>query len=90
MLRTTSGTINLTNCYGGFSSGHRTSDNSWNISTNVITQSDDDIHLDTTTYQITDDENIWKNKGTGQNPDGTQANIGVYGGAYSWQYDDNL
>jgi hypothetical protein len=27
---------------------------------------------------------IWKNAGTGENPDGSQANIGVYGGEYSW------
>ena len=26
----------------------------------------------------------WQNNGTGTNPDGTQANIGVYGGKYSW------
>lgn len=24
--------------------------------------------------------------GTGQNPDQTQANLGVYGGTYSWEY----
>lgn len=33
-------------------------------------------------YEITSDG--WKNTGTGTNPDGTQANIGVYGGKYSW------
>ena len=27
----------------------------------------------------------WKNTGTGTNPDGTKANIGVYGGKYAWQ-----
>ncbi|KLU61848.1 exochitinase 1 precursor [Peptococcaceae bacterium CEB3] len=26
----------------------------------------------------------WQNVGTGTNPDGTQANIGVYGGTYQW------
>ena len=33
-------------------------------------------------YEITNKE--WKNKGTGSNPDGTQANIGVYGGEFAW------
>lgn len=26
----------------------------------------------------------WKHTGTGENPDGTQANMGVYGGQYAW------
>ena len=38
-----------------------------------------------TTYQITDNESVWKNVGTGTNPDGTQANLGVYGGEFSWE-----
>ena len=33
-------------------------------------------------YNITSEG--WKNAGTGTNPDGTKANIGVYGGKYSW------
>lgn len=33
-------------------------------------------------YNIT--SNGWKNTGTGTNPDGTQANIGVYGGEFAW------
>jgi hypothetical protein len=33
-------------------------------------------------YNIT--SSGWKNTGTGTNPDGSQANIGVYGGQYSW------
>ena len=33
-------------------------------------------------YEITSEG--WKNTGTGTNPDGTQANIGVYGGKYYW------
>jgi hypothetical protein len=28
--------------------------------------------------------NNWQNAGTGENPDGTRANIGIYGGQYSW------
>ena len=33
-------------------------------------------------YNIT--SNGWKNTGTGTNPDGTQANIGIYGGEFAW------
>ncbi|WP_238918196.1 Ig-like domain-containing protein [Clostridium sp. YIM B02555] len=33
-------------------------------------------------YNIT--SSGWKNAGTGTNPDGTQANIGVYGGEFAW------
>jgi len=29
----------------------------------------------------------WENTGTGRNPDGTRANIGVYGGPYAWTKD---
>lgn len=35
-----------------------------------------------TEFNIT--SNGWKNTGTGKNPDGTTANIGVYGGQFSW------
>lgn len=34
-------------------------------------------------YNITNDYN-WKNAGTGVNPDGTVADLGVYGGQYAW------
>ena len=40
------------------------------------------VTYDSSTYQIT--SSGWKHTGTGTNPDGTQANIGVYGGKYSW------
>ena len=33
-------------------------------------------------YNLTSGE--WEHKGTGTNPDGSQANIGVYGGEFSW------
>ncbi|MHC1682549.1 MAG: Ig-like domain-containing protein [Clostridiaceae bacterium] len=33
-------------------------------------------------YNIT--SNGWKNTGTGTNPDGSQANLGVYGGQFAW------
>ena len=33
-------------------------------------------------YNITSEG--WEHTGTGTNPNGTQANIGVYGGEFSW------
>ena len=86
-LRTTHGEIQLTNCYGGFTSGYNTTDDTWNYKTNYITLTP---KVDNTTYKITDDENKWKNVGTGTNPDGSQANLGVYGGEYSWDYDIDI
>ena len=35
-------------------------------------------------YSITSEG--WQNTGTGLNPDGTQANIGVYGGEFAWEW----
>ena len=88
MLRTSDGgTIQLTNCYGGFTSGYSTTDDTWNYKTNYITSTP---KVDNTTYKITDDESKWKNIGTGTNPDGSQANLGVYGGEYSWDYDIDI
>ena len=46
--------------------------------------------VNNTTYEITDDESKWKNVGTGTNTDGSQANLGVYGGKYSWEYDIDI
>lgn len=37
LLRTTDGTIKMGNCYGAFTSGYRTNDNSWNQGNNIIT-----------------------------------------------------
>lgn len=87
ILRSTHGTIKLTNCYGGFTSGYNTSDINWNYQTNYITETP---KVDSTTYKITDEDSVWKNVGTGTNPDGSQANLGVYGGKYSWVYDDDI
>lgn len=81
-LRTTHGTMQLTNCYGGFTSGYGTNNSNWDYKTNYITS---EPSVDADTYKITDNESIWKNKGTGKNPDGTQANLGLYGGEYSWE-----
>lgn len=84
LIRTDCGAVRLTNCYGGFSSGYATSDSNWNYQTNYITSSPS---VNTPTYEITDNINVWKNNGTGTNTDGTQANLGVYGGMYSWYFD---
>ena len=86
-LRTTQGTIKLTNCYGGFSSGYNTQQSSWDYQTNTVTASP---QVDSTTYRITDVDEMWKGNGTGTNPDGSQANRGVYGGTYSWDLMDDL
>ena len=85
-LRTTEGTIKLTNTYGGFISGYGTSNSNWNYQTNRIvnTPSVDN------NYQITEDQSVWKGVGTGKNFDNTTANIGVYGGTYSWEAGDDL
>ena len=81
LLRTFGGNIYLTNCYGGFGvSGWGINDN-WNFRTNYITQTPN-INRN---YAIAEDESTWKNIGTGTNPDGSQANLGVYGGEYSWK-----
>ncbi len=87
LLRTTGGTLKLTNCYGGFSSGYGTNENSWNYQTNTITKTP---QVDSSTYRITDSDETWKSNGTGLNPDNSQANRGVYGGTYSWDVKDDL
>jgi len=87
MLRTAEGPIKLTNCYGRITSGYATTDDMWNYQTNYITATP---KVNNTTYEITDDESKWKNVGTGTNTDGSQANLGVYGGKYSWDYDIDI
>ena len=82
MLRTTAGPIKLTNCYGGFTSGYGTSDSDWDYQTNRILSS----YILGSDYSITEDESVWKDVGTGTDPDGSQADLGVYGGEYSWAY----
>ena len=76
------GYIYLINCYGGFTTSRYGINSDWNYKTNYITSTP---RIDDTTYRITDSEEIWKNVGTGINLDGTQANLGVYGGEYSWE-----
>ena len=81
-IRCDVGETTLTNSYGRFSSGYGTTDANWNYQTNYITTAP---QVNSTTYQIIESESIWKNVGTGTNPDGTKANLGVYGGEYSWE-----
>lgn len=80
MLRTSGGKILLTNCYGGYGISGYGVNSDWNFKTNYIT----DSPKISGNYAIAEDENKWKNIGTGTNPDGSQANLGVYGGEYSW------
>ena len=87
LLRKNQYQVKLTNCYGNFESGHLTSDEDWNYQTNHITKKP---QVDSTTYRIIDDENIWKNKGTGEDLDESPADLGVYGGEYSWEYETDL
>lgn len=82
LLRCNGGKCLLNNCYGNFKSGYYTSQTQWDYQTNYIT---DTPQIDTYTYSIIEDEDVWKNVGTGTNPDGSQANLGVYGGEYSWE-----
>lgn len=80
-LRANEGGAKVTNCYGKFSV-HGANNLKIDENTNYITN---EPKVDNSTYQITDSENLWKNKGIGTNPDGSQANFGVYGGEYSWE-----
>jgi hypothetical protein len=77
-LRTTHGTMKLTNCYGNFTSGYSTNQSNWDYKTNIITPKPN-IGPN---YNILDPD--WENTGTGTNPDGTVANIGVFGGEFAW------
>lgn len=79
----TSGYIRLTNCYGGFNSGYGTANTNWNYANNIVTSTP---IINNATYEITDTINKWENSGNGFDLDGTIADIGVYGGTYSWNY----
>lgn len=57
-------------------------DNCISLTSNYVTTTP---LVDATTYRITDDESVWKNVGTGTDSDGTQADLGVYSGEYSWE-----
>ncbi|AQR95207.1 Ig-like domain-containing protein [Clostridium saccharoperbutylacetonicum] len=35
-------------------------------------------------FKLTSDSGRWQNEGTGKNPDGTVANMGLYGGQFAW------
>lgn len=85
-LRCTHGTIHLTNCYGNFTNGYNTTEDKWNYQTNYITSTPS---VDSN-YKITESESTWKNVGTGTDLDGTTADLGVYGGEYSWLYKTDL
>ena len=79
--------MKLTNCYGGFTSGYATANSIWNYQTNYIT---DTPNVDSTTYEIKDSDSVWKDVGTGKDLDDSTADLGVYGGEYSWEYKDDI
>lgn len=76
------GNIYLTNCYGGFTASTWGINSDWDFKTNYLTQTP---QVDGTSYRITESENVWKDVGTGSDLDGSQADLGVYGGEYSWE-----
>ena len=80
-------TLTMRNSYGPFTSGYNTTNQSWAHESNYLGS---DITFDSTTYRILDNESQWEGQGTGENPDGSTANRGVYGGEYSWDYNDNI
>lgn len=72
----------LENCYGLFQPGYSTSE----ADIERITSIKEQANLDSEYHILSDG---WKNAGTGTNPDGTVANIGVYGGPFAWEGSDN-
>src|SRR5690606_32321039 len=71
----------IKNCYGAWNDlGYSTTEAHLDVVTSIRTNTPS---LDEN-YNILEDG--WQNTGTGTNPDGTQANIGVYGGTYAWYY----
>lgn len=67
----------LQNSYGRFFPGNGTNYSDYTIVTSMIQHPNLDY-----AFHILDAG--WENNGTGLNPDGSQAHIGVYGGPYSW------
>ncbi len=73
------GNFNLTNCYGRFSYGYQTTSSNINYTSSVIvTNPSFDEN-----YRIT--ETKLENTGTEFNSDGTNSNLGVYGGEFAWK-----
>ncbi len=73
------------NCYGKFVPGFGSCD--WQEQTNYKTTTP---QVDSETYIITEDKSKWKDVGTGEDLDGSPADLGVYGGEYSWEYETDL
>jgi len=71
------GTHTLENCYGRFYPGNGTNYSDYTVITSMITQPDLDYN-----FHIL--ESGWQDTGTGLDLDGSQADLGVYGGQYSW------
>ena len=73
---------NVTNCYGRFHVEPLTNLDSIIKTTSIIIETP---NLDSS-YKILDSG--WKDAGTGFDLDGTNADIGVYGGEYAWKQCD--
>lgn len=77
-LSTSQNTVIFENCYGNIKVSPL-SNNNINFVTSIITN---DPLLDQNFNILSSG---WKNAGTGTNPDGSKAHIGVYGGQYAWK-----
>lgn len=76
-LRISNGTMSLINCIGNFTSGYSTNQSEWDTSNNVIQVVTYDSEYKPTNI-------AYEGLGTGVNPNGQTANIGVYGGLFAW------
>lgn len=73
-----SSTLTLQNCYGNITVSSLNYPNAISFITSMIRNNP---QLDST-YHIL--ESGWEDAGTGTDPDGTQADIGAYGGTFAW------
>lgn len=77
-------TINFYNCYGKFTPGTDSSKSDYvsynSIFINGPAEVDDKFNI------LSHEQ---KHAGTGENPDGTPAHIGVYGGPFAWSIESN-
>ena len=78
----------ITNCYGDFRNGYNANQNDWDYKTNRIL-SNTSYTLDSD-YQIKEAEENWKDVGTGTDLDESKADLGIYGGEYSWKYNSDI
>lgn len=75
----------VTNCYGNFRGKSGSPQSNPDYKTNLIVKNMAYSHND---HKI--GHKGWKNSGTGKNPDGSQAHIGLLGGPFALKNDDTL